>query len=183
MNKQLINYETLLEVTRAMSTSRDPQEVIWQTVESIPKTLGIKACALLLINPRNNQLEVAASYGLSQDYLNKGTISALRSIAHSLRDGPVAVHDVAEDPRVQYPEAAQAEGITSILSVPIHLRGEIIGAMRVYTAERWDFTLDDVNFVQALAQIAGLLIDMCRLYQGQKEYIDVLTAMQEARDM
>ena len=39
------------------------------------------------------------------------------------------------------------------------------------------------NFVQALAEIAGILIDVCRLYKGQQEYLDVLTTMHEARDM
>jgi hypothetical protein len=55
--------------------------------------------------------------------------------------------------------------------------------MRVYTSKHWEFSLEDVNFVQALAQITGILIDMCRLYQGQKEYIDILTTMREAREM
>ena len=55
--------------------------------------------------------------------------------------------------------------------------------MRVYTSEHWEFTLEDVNFVQALAQIAGILIDLSRLIQGQQEYIDVLTTMKETRDM
>jgi hypothetical protein len=55
--------------------------------------------------------------------------------------------------------------------------------MRVYSSEPWEFTLEDVNFVQALAQIAGVLIDMCRLYQGQREYIDVLMDMRETRAM
>jgi GAF domain-containing protein len=63
------------------------------------------------------------------------------------------------------------------------IRGNVIGSMRVYSSEPWEFTLEDVNFVQALAQIAGVLIDMCRLYQGQKEYIDVLMEMREARAM
>jgi hypothetical protein len=40
-----------------------------------------------------------------------------------------------------------------------------------------------VNFVQALAQIAGILIDMCRLYEGQNQMIDVLTKMREAMPM
>jgi GAF domain-containing protein len=90
---------------------------------------------------------------------------------------------VTDDPRIQYPEAAQKDGIASILAVPMYSRGNIIGSMRVYTAELWEFTLEDVNFVQALAQIAGILIDMCRLYQGQKEYIDVLMNLKESREM
>jgi GAF domain-containing protein len=95
----------------------------------------------------------------------------------------VAIYDVTDDPRIQYSEAAKKEGIASILSVPIFVRGNVIGAMRVYTSKHWEFSLEDVNFVQALAQIAGILIDMCRLYQGQKEYIDILATMREAREM
>ena len=42
---------------------------------------------------------------------------------------------------------------------------EAIGAIRAYTSEKWEFTLDDVNFVQALAQIAGFLIEMTGIIQ------------------
>ena len=180
MKKHLMNYETLLKITKAMSMSRDPEEIILLTVESIKKTLNIKGCALFLVNPDSNELELVASKGLSKRYLNKGPVSSLQSIANSLQDGPVAIYDVTDDPRIQYPEAAKKEGIASILSVPIFVRGEVIGAMRVYTSQKWEFTLEDVNFVQALGQITGILIDMCRLYEGQNQMIDVLTKMREA---
>ncbi|MCG6892872.1 MAG: GAF domain-containing protein [Desulfobacteraceae bacterium] len=177
MRNVATNYDTLIQITRSLSRSRKPEEIIQMTVEKIPATLGIKGCALFLIHPETNEMELAAAYGLSQEYLNKGAVSALRSIADSLNDGPVAVYDVSDDPRIQYPEAAKKEGIASILSVPILVGDDAIGAVRVYSAETWEFTLDDVNFVQSLAQIAGILIDMSRLHQGQNEYIDVLSTM------
>jgi GAF domain-containing protein len=183
MKKQLINYETLLKVTRAMSRSKVPEEVVQLTVESVKEALDIKGCAIFLEDPETHELSVAASSGLTEKYLNKGPVSSLRSIGESLKDGPVAIYDVSDDPRIQYPEAAKKEGIASILSVPIVIGGNVIGAMRVYTAEPWECTLEDVNFVLALAQMSGMLIEMCRLYQGQKEYIDVLTTMKDARDM
>ena len=180
MRNLTLNYETLIKVTRSLSRSKDPEEIIRMTVESIKSALGMKGCALFLVNRHSKELEVAASAGLSTEYLNKGTVSALRSIADSLKDGPVAVYDVGDDPRIQYPEAAKKEGIASILSVPIMIGDEAIGAIRVYTAEKWEFTLNDVNFVQALAQIAGILIEMSRLYKGQSEYIDVLATRCES---
>jgi signal transduction protein with GAF and PtsI domain len=180
MKNLTLNYETLINVTRSLSKSKDPEKIIKMTVESIKSALGIKGCALFLMNPESKSLEVAATTGLSKDYLNKGTVSALRSISDSLKDGPVAVYDVSDDPRIQYPEAAKKENIASILSVPIMVADDAIGAIRVYTAEKWEFTLDDVNFVQALAQIAGVLIEMSRLYKGQHEYIDVLTTSCES---
>lgn len=180
MKNLAINYETLIRVTRSLSKSKDPEKIIQMTVESIQSALGLKGCALFLMNQKTNELEVAASTGLSEEYLNKGTVSALRSIADSLQDGPVAVYDVSDDPRIQYPEAAKKEGIVSILSIPIMVADDAIGAVRVYTAEPWEFTLDDVNFVQALAQIAGVLIEMSRLHKGQSEYIDVLATTCES---
>ena len=124
---------------------------------------------------------MAASYGLSDEYLNKGPLSALHSIAQSLADGPVAISDVTDDPRLQYPDEAQKEGIASILSVPIQVNQKNMGVLRVYTAEPWEFTLDDVNFVYALAQIAGMSIRLARYSKGLLASIEVLNDMREAQ--
>jgi GAF domain-containing protein len=180
MRNLRLNYDTLIKISRSLSKSRDPEEIIRMTVESIQSALDIKGCALFLVNQRSKELEVAASKGLSSEYLSKGPVSVLRSIADSLEDGPIAVYDVSDDPRIQYPEAATKEGIASILSVPIMVGDEAIGAIRAYTADKWEFTLDDVNFVQALAQIAGILIEMTRLYQGQSDHIEALATMCES---
>ena len=180
MKEQIINYETLIKISKSISHSKDPEEVVLMTVDGIKTALDVKGCALFLINRKTNELEVAASNGLSDEYLNKGPLSALKSIAQSLEDGPVAIYDVTDDPRIQYPEEAQKEGIVSMLSVPIIMHRKLIGALRVYTSEPWEFTLEDVNFVQALAQLAGMAIEMSRLYQGQKEVIDILKRMRKA---
>ncbi|MGD8529905.1 MAG: hypothetical protein PVG97_02920, partial [Syntrophobacterales bacterium] len=81
MKKQLINYETLLKVTKVISHSRNPEEVVLMTVESIKTALDVKGCSVFLINRKTDELEVAAPYGLSDEYINKGPVSALRSIA------------------------------------------------------------------------------------------------------
>ena len=166
MEKKIINYETMLNVAKAISHSKDPEEVALMTVESIKTAMNVKGCAL---------------FRLSEEYINKGPVSALRSIAQSLEDGPVAIYDVMDDPRIQYPKEAQKEGISSILSIPIVVGGNLLGAMRVYTSEPWEFTLDDVNFVQALAQIAGGAINMARYVKGLKSSIEVLKTMKEVQ--
>ncbi len=181
MKKYLINYETLLKVTKAISHSKDPEEVALITVESIKTALDTKGCSLFLINRKTNELELGASFGLSDEYINKGPLSALHSIAQSLKEGPVAIFDVMDDPRIQYPKEAKKEGIASLLSVPIVVGGKLIGAMRVYTSEPWEFTLEDVNFAQSLAQIAGMAISMARYSKGLKSSIDVLKTMREVQ--
>ncbi|MGD8834355.1 MAG: GAF domain-containing protein [Desulfobacteraceae bacterium] len=181
MEKKLINYETLLKITNGISASNDPEEIMVLTVESVKSAMNIKGCTLFLINRKTNDLDIAASSGLSDEYLQKGPVSALKSIAQSLEEGPVAITEIMDDPRLQYPEAAQKEGIGSILSVPIQIHSRVIGALRVYTAEKTDFALDEVNFVQAVAQIAGLAIDLTRLNKGYKSSIEILKTLRDPR--
>lgn len=182
MRKPKTNYETLIRITKAIPKLRDPKEIVLNTVEGVTNALGVKGCALFLFSPMTHELKLAGSYGLSQEYLDKGPVSALHSIASSLKDGtPEAVYDVTDDPRIQYPEAAKKEGIASILSVPILIGEKTIGCMRVYTSEPWEFILDDVNFVQAVAQIVGMALEMCRMNQGYKDSIEILKAMRDTR--
>lgn len=179
MENQVINYETMLKVAKSISHSKDPEEVALMTVDSIKTALDVKGCALFLFNRKTDELELATAFGLSDEYINKGPVSALRSIAQSLEDGPVAIYDVTDDPRIQYPQEARKEGISSILSVPMVVGGNLIGAVRVYTSEPWEFTMHDVSFVQALAQIAGGAINMARYVKGLKSSIEVLKTMKD----
>lgn len=179
--QEQMNYETFLRVANIISHSKEPEEVALMTVEGIKTTLNIKGCALFLLNQATDELKVASSYGLSDEYLNKGPLSALQSIAQSLKDGPVAISDVTNDPRMQYPEEAQKEGIVSILSVPIQVNQKMMGALRVYSSEPWEFTLEDINFVYALAQIAGMSIRLARYSKGLFASIEILKDLREAQ--
>jgi signal transduction protein with GAF and PtsI domain len=182
MEKPTINYESLIRITKAISTIQDPEEIVLITVEGVTHALNVKGCALFLFSEKSDQLGLAGYYGLSDEYIDKGPISALRSIASSLQDRqPVAIFDVTEDPRIQYPEAAIREGIASILSTPMIIGDQVVGCLRVYTAEPWEFTLNDVNFVQAVAQVVGMALEMCRINEGLRESVDILEMMQDPK--
>ncbi len=184
MEKPITNYECLIRITKAISMLRDPEEIVLITVEGVTHALNVKGCALFLFSMKSDELKLASSYGLSDEYLDKGPVSSLYSIASALQDGqPVAIFDVTDDPRIQYPEAAQKEGIASILSLPIIIGENIIGCMRVYTSEPWEFTLNDVNFVQAVAQLVGMALEMCRVNKGLKDSIDILKTMRDPKTL
>ena len=59
MRNLQLNYETLIKITKSMSKSKDPEEIIKMTVESIKSSLGIKGCALFLINTQTKDLKLA----------------------------------------------------------------------------------------------------------------------------
>jgi len=174
MKNQDLHYDTLLKVTEAISQSKDPEDVFRLSVETLKTALGAKGCSLFLIDENTQELGLAASTGLSQEYISKGPVKHMGSIKSSLENGPLTIHNVAEDPRIQYPAEAVKEGIVSILSVPIKLHGRVEGIIRIYSSEPWDFALKDVNLLQAVAQIASMAIDLGRLYKGYDTSIEIL---------
>ena len=182
MEKPIINYESLIRITRAISMLRDPEEIVLVTVEGIKHALNVKGCTVFLFSKKSDELQLAGSYGLSKEYLDKGPVSSLRSIASALQDRqPVAIYDVSDDPRIQYPEAAIKEGIASILAVPIVIGKNLIGSLRIYTADPWEFTLNDVNFAEAVAHVFGMALELCRVNKGLKDSIDILKTMRDPR--
>ncbi len=182
MVKPIINYDSLIRITKAISNMRDPEEIVLVTVEGITHALNIKGCTVFLFSTKSDELQLAGSFGLSKEYLEKGPVSSMRSIASALQDRqPVAIFDVTDDPRIQYPDAAVKEGISSILAVPIIVGKNLIGSLRIYTAEPWEFTLNDVNFAEAVAQVFGMALELCRVNKGLKDSIDILKTMRDPK--
>ena len=115
-----------------------------------------------------NKLDVSASYGLSESYLKKGPLDADKSIAETLDGQIVLILDTLIDSRVQYPEEAKREGIASLLSVPITVKGQIIGVLRIYTAEQRNFSDDEYELISGLADMGGIAIDNARMHDHLK---------------
>ena len=134
MRKQL-----LYEISKPVIAAVGVENVLRAIVESIAKGTGAKGCSLLILNEEGDKLIHRISYGISGDYVSKGEIEIDESVEKVLSGEAVSIPDVANDPRVQYPEYALREGIASVLSIPVRSYSGIIGVMRVYTAERRDF--------------------------------------------
>jgi GAF domain-containing protein len=81
----------------------------------------------------------------------------------------VSIYNAPDDPRVQYPKEVTEEGIASILSVPMHIKGRVIGVMRLLTSEPREFSEDEINFAEALAEIGAIAIENARMYERIKQ--------------
>jgi len=167
-------YHSLYEVAAAVNSARIPDDVLHGIVQSVAAALGAKGCALMLLTPDKSLLLHTAAWGLSDRYVRKGPVSADKSIAEALGGCPMAVLNAVDDDRIQYQKQAKEEGIASILSVPVLLRGEVIGVMRVYTAQPRHFTDADIYFVGAVANLGAIALENARLYDSTKKDYEAL---------
>lgn len=157
-------YRGLYQVALAVNSSLDPQKVMRGIAESTAGALGAKGASIILLSPDRTELYHSAAYGLSDWYVRKGRMLVDDSMKSSLRGRSVAIRDVSTDPRVQYRPQAVQEGIASMLSVPMHLRGEIIGLVRLYSSTPREFEGDEVEFVEAVANLGAVALENARRY-------------------
>lgn len=167
-------YQTLYQAALTFSSSLELDEVLQSIVRSTADAMQVKACALRLLDERTGRLQMSAVYGLSGGYLAKGPVDVEHSPLDSdaLCGQPVIIPDVRTDPRFQYKEAAAREGIVSLLCVPLEVRGQAIGVLRVYTDEPSTFSKDDIQFLSVLASLAALAIENANLYNSLKNSYD-----------
>lgn len=170
-------FHDLYELAIAINSAGSVQGVLHAVVENTARALRAKGCSIMLLTPDKKSLVHTVSYGLSDAFIKRGPRLVAKSLPETVkgRGRATVVDDVSEEShRVHFPDAAKAEGIVSILAVPVKLKGKIIGELRVYTSERRHFTRNDIYLAQAVANLGALALDNARLYETtQKAYHDL----------
>ena len=169
-------FSSFREVVKAVNSTLEVQEVLNLLVNRVVQVMELKACAIRLLHAKKRTLELVAWHGLSEGYIQKGPVDADRSIADAMQGKMVVVDNIVQDPRAQYPEAAAAEGIVSMVSVPLSVKGRIIGVMRLYSGEPRAFSEEELEFAESLAEIGAIAIENAKMYERiKKDYESVMS--------
>lgn len=165
MENQVKFLMELRQISRLVNSTLDLDQILTTIVEKLPSIMGVKACTIRLVQPATNRLELVAASGVSEEYLGRGSISKEDSIFKVLKGEPVSIYNATTDPRVDYHEAIANEGIKSILAIPIRNELEIIGVLRLLTAEHHSFTPGEIHFAMTVAEEGGNAIEKARTYR------------------
>lgn len=163
------------EISSAINETLNINKVLEMVVIKVSQALDAIGCSVRLLDTKTQKLYVAQSYGLSKEFLNKGPVDAQKSIAENMGGKIVVIEDVITDPRLQYPAQVIEAGIRKVLSIPLIVRGKVIGVLRVFTGERPPFNNREINFANSVAQQCAFAIENARIYQRLKyEYQQML---------
>jgi len=169
MGVQEVEYLRMFkDVCKIINSSLDIGDVLKAITENAVNLLRIKGCTIFLLDKTKKQLIVSSSFGLSKAYIRKGPVDSETSIQSSLKGEWVLVSDAKNDRRIQYREEAKKEGIASILSVPMSVKGKIIGVLRLYTSVPSTFSELEKEFISGLAEIGSIGIENARMYSHVK---------------
>jgi len=172
-------------IAHAVNASLKLEDTLQAILEAVRENLGVRAALIRLLDADAQELKLVASIGLSEAYLEKGSVLLSESgIDRRVLEGEIVrVDDVTRDPDFQYPEQAEQEGLCGMLAVPLQVRERPIGVLRVYCSEQRAFTHEEVLLLQAVADLGAVAIEKAQLHEGLFRIAEALSSSLELQTM
>ena len=168
-------YNAFRDISHVIHSSNNVDEVldliVWKAVEA----LKAKGSLLRVLNLETQQFELSAYYGLSDTFFAKRPASHPRIVTDMYDiEKIVIIRDLLHDPRVQFPKDLQKEGIQMIMDLPLHLRADVAGLLRLYFDTSRTFDEEERDFAASLAEQCACAIDKVWIIQEQQTKYDLL---------
>lgn len=155
--KERLFYKAIRRVIAAVNSDLELKQVLDTIVRNTARPMKA-AASLALLDSTHTKLIHSSSFGLPQSYLKKGILDPSKSLSEVMTNQAVAISDVSQDSRIQYPNLAAQAGISSILGVPLITDDAVVGSLRVYTKQHVEFSSQDISFVTTMANLAAVAI-------------------------
>jgi len=167
--KQLQKLTVMYELTRAVTSVLDLDELLRRTAEGISKMLSSRGCIIRLIE--GDRLRIRSSYGLPPGVEDEMELPVGKGIAGWVAQSGTSllVEDVSampEDRRVPNLDAL------TVVCVPLKLGEVVIGTLGLYdksnaAGEAVPFDTDDLNTAEGFAGITAIAIDKSKIYETE----------------
>jgi GAF domain-containing protein len=165
MAKKKDFFKAICEVSQAFGTTLSREKLLDLIVSNAVDSMEAKAACLFMEDRKNDIFVPVAQKGLSETYLHAKPIQAKKTVAAVLKGGHLYIEDCTTDSRVENHADKKAEGLASILDVPVMVKGRVVGLLALYTSDIRKFTKKEIEFLSALADQGGLAIQNARLVE------------------
>jgi GAF domain-containing protein len=187
MTNQEDYFKIFCKISQAFGTAASKEELLDLVCQSAIDTMDGKASCLFLADERQDVFVPVAQKGLSEDYLHASPMKARRLVQAIVKEGYLSFRDATTDERLENHDKKIAEGIASILSVPVMVKGKVRGVLSLYTAEHRDFRREEIEFLSALADQGGVAIRQASLLDRISStallFLDLTSAINSSLDI
>ena len=160
--------ETFNRISSMISASLDPEEVLSQVCQSVSRIGGGRRSAIYLLELGEGQVWLAASHGLSKDFLeaNQTFSVAEEGRGACLHQGePDLVEDIRSSAvNPAYQEALTRVSIQAVGDFPMLTPEGQLGFLAVYYDEPHHFLAEEVELLKTLASVAAIAVSNARQF-------------------
>jgi PAS domain S-box-containing protein len=164
----------LSRVSQALVMEVELERVAHAAIEQSLQALGADAAGLWLARPDHQQLSLIGSYGLGQ--------RVREDLQHISLESPLLTAQAARQESMQVignmesqsapalsKKFAREEGFRSLVSIPLHSRGHLVGVLTCFTHEPRQFAPRELEFHTTVGQLFAMAIEKARLFLEVRE--------------
>ena len=157
--------EAISKVSRTITSNLYLEDILKLIVTVTAEITNSKICSLMLIDEKTGELVLKATQSMSEVYNKKPHLKIGEGIAGkvALENKPIAIYDISKEPEYKYKDIAHKEGLRSLLSVPLSVKGRVIGVLNSYTSHPHKFTADEITILRSVADQASIVIENAEL--------------------
>jgi two-component system, response regulator PdtaR len=178
--------EALSKIGEAITSDLYLEDILKLIVAVTAEVMDSKICTLMLLDSKKKELVIRATQSISKEYINKNPLKLGEGIAGkvAIENKPVSIYNISENKDYKYQDIARKEGLTSLLCVPLHVKGKVIGVLTVYTSGAHNFSEYETNILQTVADQAAIVLENYRLIVETKvikEELESRKAIEKAK--
>jgi len=157
--------EAISKVSRMITSNLYLEDILKLIVTVTAELMDSKICSLMLIDEKSGNLVLKATQSMSETYNRKPPLRIGEGIAGKVvsENKPMAILDLLNEPEYKFKDIAEKEGLRSLLSVPLAVKGKVIGVLNNYTSFPHKFTTDEINILTTVAGQAAIVIENAEL--------------------
>ena len=157
----------LYEIQQEITSAFDYHDVLTLLVARAKKLFQARECSIRLVMEQDGRRFVRMAATTGKHFIGPEMALQEESYVENFVMGGdmLYMEDVRTDERFANQARATEVGIVSLLAAPLVTKGKAIGAIRLYTGERREFSVADRKMLLALAGQAAVAIENTRLYK------------------
>ena len=166
---RITEQEILLETSKAVVSTLDPQTVLDRILEEVQKLFDVNMCAIIALDETRNNFRIRASLGLSEKYAEHLSIQPSDPNSITMRalkaKEPMQISDTKTDASFasRLPRAEE-EGYRSLLAVPLQTQHTAPAVLLVLRPNPHIFTRNEIRLLANFANHVTMAIENATLY-------------------
>ncbi|MEE9615333.1 MAG: PAS domain S-box protein [Thermodesulfobacteriota bacterium] len=177
---------TISELGQFALSGADLSVLFDMAVNLTAKTLSVEYSKVLGLLPDRKSLLLRAGVGWKEGLVGKTTVGSEREsqAGYTLMSSePVVVKDLRKETRFNGPPLLTDHKVVGGMSVIIGEKNDPFGVLGVHTGSERAFTVDDINFLQAAANILAAAIGRKRVEDALREKEDFFRRLVESTNI
>jgi diguanylate cyclase (GGDEF)-like protein len=171
---------SVLEILKAISGKRRAHDILYVFVDQIARIIDTDRCSIVRIWNNDDKGHVEASHEDAQISDRIIELKKYPELVEAIRIGEkIVINDVVTDPlTMEFSQAFQRAGITSLIVMPITINNEHVGTLLLRAARRGaPFSLREISFFEIVAEAAANALERAQMFDTIQQAHDRLARL------